>query len=163
MQPRAEGRIELQPTDDRAAALAELAREAQRIVRIFSDELDPELFDNVALTDELSRVARHGRQCEVRILIKDSVQLVKRAHRLGALHRRLMSAVPIRKLTYAPDHYVPNYVLIDTVGVFYIPNEENKVCFLNRDDRALVKHLSEQFDDLWQKSLTDVELRNMPM
>jgi hypothetical protein len=163
MQPKALGRVELQPTDDQAAALAGLAQDAERIVRIFSDELAPDLFDSAALADELSRVARHGRQCEVRILIKNSVQLVKRAHRLGALHRRLVSSVPIRRLGYNPDHYVPNYVLIDDRGVFYIPNEEDKVSFLNRDDRALVKHLTEQFDELWQKSIPDVDLRNMPM
>jgi hypothetical protein len=44
--------------------------------------------------------------------------------------------VQIRKLTYNPDHYVPNYVLIDASGVFQVPNEGNKVSFLNRDDRA---------------------------
>jgi hypothetical protein len=71
--------------------------------------------------------------------------------------------VQIRKLTYNPDHYAPNYVLIDASGVFQVPNEGNKVSFLNRDDRALVKHLSEQFDDLWQKSVADLELRIAPV
>jgi len=40
-------------------------------VRVFSDNLNPEFFDSDALVNALSRVAHHGRQYEVRILIKD--------------------------------------------------------------------------------------------
>ena len=99
----------------------------------------------------------------MRILIKSSLFLVKRSHRLATLHRRLLSSVPIRKLSYCPDHFVANYVLVDDSGVFFIPNEDDKVCFANKDDRPLVKHLIEQFDDLWDKSSPDPELRDMPM
>ena len=71
--------------------------------------------------------------------------------------------VLLRKLTYCPDHYVANYVLVDDGGIFFIPNEDDKVCFWNRDDRPLVRHYTEQFDELWQRSSPDPELRFMPM
>lgn len=163
MQPKAEGRVEVPATADQSGAIRELVADGRRTVRVFSDFLDPQLFDNADLVAELSRVARLGRQCQVRILVKNSLFLVKRSHRLATLHRRLPSSVPIRKLTYSPDHFVANYVLIDDCGVFFIPNEEDKVCFANNDDRPLVKHLIEQFDDLWDKSSPDPELRDMPM
>jgi hypothetical protein len=161
--PRAEGRIELAASDDRAGALSELVRDARHIVRIFSDHLSPQLFDNEDLARELSRVARQGRPCEVRILIKSSQFLVKRPHRLGALHQRLLSSVLLRKLAYCPDHYLVNYVLVDDCGIFLIPNDDDNSCFLNREDRPLVKHYSEQFDELWQKSGPDPDMRVMPM
>ena len=163
IQPRIDGRIELAAADDQAGALCELVTGAQHRVRIFSDTLSPTLFDNVELTHELSRVARQGRQCEVQILIKDSVFLVKRAHRLAALHQRLVSSVLLRKLTYAPEHFLANYVLVDDNGIFFIPNDDDKTCFMNRDDRALAKHYGEQFDDLWQRSVADPDLRFMPI
>jgi len=163
VKPKSEGRVELEASGDQAGALCELVKDATHIVRILSDFLSPQLFDNAALASELSRVARHGPPCEVRILVKDSRFLVKRAHRLGALHQRLVSSVPLRKLTYCPDHFVANYVLVDDGGIFFIPNEDDKVCFWNRDDRVLVKHYREQFDDLWQRSTADPELRIMPM
>lgn len=163
LMPRSEGRIELLPADDQADALCQLVNGATRIVRILSDNLKPELFDNAELAEALSRVARHGRQCEVRMLVKDTSMLIKRAHRLGALHRRLPSLVLLRKLSYCPDHYVPNYVLVDNTGVFFIPNEEDKVSFVNDSDRPLVKHYIEQFDDLWQKSMGDPEMRTVPV
>ena len=161
--PRSEGRIEIEASGDQAGALCELLRGAQHMVRIFSDCLSPQLFDHAGLAGELSRVARQGRACEVRILIKDSQFLTRRAHRIGALHQRLVSSVALRTLTYCPDHYVANYVLVDDSGIFFIPNEDDKVCFCNRDDRALVKHYTQQFDDLWHRSSPDPELRFMPM
>ena len=161
--PRSEGRIEIDAAGHPAQKLAELLGGAERIVRIFSDGLDPEIFDTEEVAAELSRLARKGYQCEVRILIKDSYALVKRAHRLGTLHRRLVSSVQIRKLSYIPEHYVPNYVLVDDHGVFFDPKEDDKVRYMNADDRPLVKHYAEQFDELWSKSGPDPELRVMPM
>ena len=163
VQPKAEGRIEIDPADEPGARLAELVRGGERIVRILSDELDPELFDTEALAEELSRIARRGQQCEVRILLKDSHNLSKRRHRIGTLHRRLVSSVQIRKIAYFPEHYVANYVLVDDHGIFLIPMEDDKVTFMNHDDRPLVKHYVEQFDSLWSRSGPDPELRVMPM
>lgn len=161
--PRSEGRIEVPATGDPAGRLCELVAGAERIVRIFSDALAPELFDNQALASALSQLARSGRQCEVRILIRDSELLVKRAHRLGALHRRLLSVVQIRKLGPQTEHQAANYVLVDDRGIFFIPMEDDKVCFMNHEDRPLVRHYTERFDDLWARSGSDPELRVLPL
>lgn len=163
MQPSAEGREELQTPEQQAQGLARLVDGADRIVRIVSDRLDPALFDNQALADALSAVARKGRQCEVRILVHSTALLVKRRHRLIELHRRLVSSMPIRRLAHVPETLVADFVLVDDHGLFWIPRDEDKVCYLNSDDRPMVKHLIEQFDDLWSRSQPDPELRVMPM
>jgi hypothetical protein len=163
MQPKPEGRIELLPADDQAGALQRLVGRAERTVRIFSDALDPALFDHAALAESLSQLVRRARQCEVRILIKDSHNLVHRSHHLGTLHRRIGSSVQIRKLSDFPEHYVANYVLVDDSGAMYLPMNDDKVCFVNDDDRALVRHYTEQFDELWARSSPDDEMRNMPI
>ncbi len=161
--PKAEGRIEIDATENPAARVAELVRGGERIVRILSDDLEPALFDTEALAEELSRIARRGQQCEVRILLKNSHNLSKRRHRIGVLHRRLVSSVQIRKIADFPEHYVANYVLVDDHGIYLIPMEDDKVTFMNHDDRPLVKHYTEQFDSLWFRCGQDPELRVMPM
>ena len=163
VQPKAEGRTEIPAGSAQAQALQELVRGAERSVRILSDTLDPDLFDHEALSAELSRLVRSGRQGEVRILVKDSHNLVKRSHQLATLHRRLVSSVQVRKLTQFPEHYVTNYVIVDGRGILFLPMLDDKVCFVNADDRALAKHYAEQFDELWSRSGPDPELRVMPM
>lgn len=163
VQPKPEGRSELPAGEVQAQALQELVRGAERSVRILSDALDPVLFDHEALSLELSRLVRTARQCEVRILVKDSHNLVKRSHHLATLHRRLVSSVQVRKLTQFPEHYVANYVIVDERGILYLPMADDKIGFVNADDRALAKHYAEQFDALWSQSGPDPELRVMPM
>lgn len=161
--PKADGRVELDASADQVAALVTVLNVAQRMVRILSDALDPALFDHPSIAAELSRVARHGRQCEVRILLKDSSYLSKRRHRIGSLHRRLPSSLRILKPTLVPEDFLGNYVLADDCGVFFLPMEDDKFCFLNPDDRPLVKHLALQFDDMWERAVPDPELRVMSL
>ena len=161
--PKAEGRLEVDAASDQVGALVSVLRGASRIVRILSDALDPALFDYPAVAAELSRVARHGRQCEVRILLKQSHHLSKSSHCIGTLHKRLLSSVRILKPTFIPEDFAANYVLADDCGVFFMPMEDDKFCFLNHDDRPLVKHLALQFDDMWSRAIEDPELRLMPL
>lgn len=163
MRPSSEGRIEIVTAEEQAGALRALAGEARQLVRILSDELAPVPFDDEDLARELSRLARQGPPCEVRILIKDSRLLRQRGHRLAELHRRLVSAVPLRRLDYCPEQYIANYMLVDDTGLFFIPNEDGKTCFWNASDRAFVKFLTTQFDELWHRSDADPELHFMPM
>ena len=88
VRPKSEGRVEIAASGDQAGALCALLQGAQHIVRIFSDALEPQLFDHAGLAAELSRVARQGRACEVRILFKDSHALTRHTHRLATLHQR---------------------------------------------------------------------------
>lgn len=161
MQPSSEGRLEARTPEEQFAALCELLTHARRIVRILSDDLAPALFDQEETAGELSRIARQGPPCEVRVLIKDSRHLRGSAHRVGVLHQRLVSSVPLRLLLYRPEHQVANFVLTDENGVLFLPNAAEKLCFWNRDDRAFVRHLIAQFDELWHKSGPDPELRSM--
>ena len=161
--PGSEGRQELAECEQQAAGLVSIVARATRIVRVLSQELNPELFDNKALVSELSRVARLGRQCEVRILVQSTHLLVKRRHRMAALHARLLSSVPIRTLPHMPEHVTADYVLADDSGVFWMPRAADRVCFMNAFDRPRVKQLTEQFDELWFRAQPDPELRVMPL
>lgn len=163
MKPASAGRIMLETPEAQASALGQLARSARLMVRIFSDTLAPALFDTEELAKELSRLARQGPPCEVRILIKDSHSLRKRGHRLAELNRWLVSALQLRKLDEDPELHVANYMLADGSGVLFMPNEAEKLCFWNPEDRAFCKYLAERFDELWYRSSPDPELRFMPM
>lgn len=161
MQPGTEGRVELEPDESPTGHLIDLVREGRRIVRIFSDDLDPDIFADAGLAEALSEFARLNRRSEVRILIKNSEYLVGRSHDITNLNRRIPSLVAIRKLTYAPELYIDNYLLVDDHGLYYDPKDENQIRFINANDRPMVKHLSLQFDELWAKSHEDPELRSL--
>ena len=161
MHPSVEGRVELDPEHHHAPPLTELVRSGRRLVRILSDDLHPDIFDDIDFSEALSKLARDNRHSQVHILVKTTQYLVGRGHHLTQLYRRLPSLVTIRVLTYCPNIYVANYMLVDSNGLYYDPRDDDKVSFVNDNDAPMVKHLAAQFDELWEKSETDTELRSL--
>jgi hypothetical protein len=146
------------PFDRYTVALCE---SATRHIAIQSPQLDHAAFDNSALVDALSALARRSRQAQVRILVNDARSLVSRGHKLLQLARRLPSVVHIRKLAEHPQWNNETIVIRDRDGVLYKPGGSDHDAFYEPDSRAsTVRHL-ELFDELWRYSVEDPELRSL--
>ena len=137
----------------------ELCANASRSVCILSPELDREAFDNPALVDVLSALARHSRQTDVRILVQNAGKLVGRGHRLLQLSRRLPSTVRIQRLAEHPDWNGETIVIRDRDGVLYKPGDADHEGFYEPNSRASTQHHADLFEDLWRHSVEDTEFR----
>ena len=146
------------PFDDLAV---ELCHSAARYICILSPCLDHAAFDNSGLADALSALARRSRQTRVRILISDSRQLVGRGHHLLELARRLPSNVQIKKIAEHPDWNGETIVIRDRDGVLYKPGGSGHDAFYEPDSRSSALGHLELFEDLWQHSAEDIEIRSM--
>jgi predicted GNAT family N-acyltransferase len=142
-----------------ATLAIELAATANRQLRIYSPKLDHAVFDRQALADAIAAVARNSRYSDIRILICDSKPIVKQGHRLLNLSRRLPSSVRIQKLSDHPNLPDYSFVIRDTDGTIYKPNDANRGGFYEPDSRASAKKFIDQFDELWSRSKPDSELR----
>jgi predicted GNAT family N-acyltransferase len=136
-----------------------LARSARRELRIFSPRLDHEVFDNTAMADAMSALARGSRYSSVRILVTDTQPMVKQGHRLLALSRRLSSSIHIQTLTEHPELPDDSFVIRDHTGIIFKPLGKDKPGFYEPNSRAIAKRHIELFDSLWNKSKPDPELR----
>ena len=141
----------------------ELCNSAARYICILSPRLDHEAFDNRALADALSALARRSRQTQVRILISDSRGLVGRSHRLLQLVRRIPSSLAIQKLAEHPDWNGETIVIRDRDGVLYKPGGSDHEGFFEPDSRASTQKHLELFEELWRHSTQDVELRSLSL
>lgn len=147
-----------QPFDELAV---ELATSASRYLYILSPSLDHAAFDNDALAEALSRLARHSRQTEVRLLISDSRPLIARGHRLLELARRIPSVVALRKLPEHPEWVGQTIVIRDRDGLLFKPGDSLHEAFYEPDSRAAVQPQLDLFDNLWRYSEQDPNLRTM--
>lgn len=146
------------PFDRYTVALCE---SAMRHLAIQSPQLDHAAFDNSALVEAISALARRSRQAQVRILVSDARSLVTRGHKLLQLARRLPSVVHIRKLAEHPQWNNETIVIRDRDGVLFKPGGSDHDAFYEPDSRAsTVRHL-ELFDELWRYSIEDPELRSL--
>jgi len=148
------------PFDDYAVSLCQ---SAARYICILSPQLDHVAFDNSALVDAISALARRSRQTQVRILISDSRPLVNYGHRLLQLARRLPSTVHIRKLEEHPQWNNETVVIRDLDGVLYKPGGSDHDAFCEPNSRASTRRHLELFEELWRFSEEDEELRSLTL
>lgn len=146
-----------------ATLAVELARTASRHLRIYSYRLDHEVFDSATLASAIGDLARRGRYSEIRILVSDARPMVQRGHRLLQLSRRLSSSVSIRVLAEHPELPEATYVVRDTDGILYKPDDVGRGGFFEPGSRASAKKFIDGFDALWRWGERDPRLRQLTL
>ena len=143
----------------RSHALA-LIDQARRSLCLYTPDLEAWLYDQRAIGDACSRFLRaHPRNC-LRILLRDSSLAVRNGHRLLRLARQLPSNCQIRKLH--PDYPADDlaYLLVDDCGLLLRPAPLLPTAQIHYQARARVRQLQRQFDQAWNTSLSDPNLRS---
>lgn len=137
---------------DSAATVLDLCAQARRTLRIFSNELEPELYANDATVSALSTFARRHRQSEIRLLICDETALRESRHPLVALSQRLPSALPLRVL---PSDFRPEldelFLLADRSGILVYPDGAPNTAWCSYHLPPKVTDYQERFDRMWER------------
>lgn len=147
------------PQMARAHALAML-QQAQRSLCIFSTDLEPWLYHHRSVQEACTRLLLANPKNCLRILVKDLSRAVKQGHRLLGLSRRLSSNLHIRKLH--PDYPCEEvaFLLADDCGLLLRPEPEQFAGYALYQDPARVRLRQRQFDQAWQASITDPDVRS---
>nr|WP_322940269.1 histone acetyltransferase HPA2 [Pseudomonas sp. s4] len=148
-----------QPQEARAHVLA-LIQQAQRSLCLYSDDLEPWLYHHSSVQQACTRFLLSNPRTRLRILLRDSTRAVKEGHRLLALSRRLSSNLHIRKLN--PDHANEEsaFLIADDRGLLLRPELNQQSGYTLYNDPARVRQRQTQFDQAWDTSITDPDLRS---
>ncbi|WP_192985650.1 histone acetyltransferase HPA2 [Pseudomonas sp. EggHat1] len=148
-----------QPQQARAHILA-LIQQAQRNLCLYSDDLEPWLYHHSSVQQACTRFLLNSPRARLRILLRDPTRAVKEGHRLLALSRRLSSNLHIRKLN--PDYASIDqaYLIADDTGLFLRPELDQQSGYALYNDPARVRQRQTQFDQAWDTSITDPDLRS---
>ncbi len=143
----------------RAHALA-LLEQARRTLCIYTPDLEPWLYHHSQIQAVCQRFLIAHPRNRLRILIGDVTRAVKEGNRLLTLARRLSSNCHIRKLN--PDY--PNeeaaYLLADTSGLLFRPEPEQYAGYALYNHPGRVRVRQAAFDQAWDSSLSDPDLRS---
>lgn len=147
------------PDQARAHALA-LCQQARRSLCLYSVDLDPWLYHRGAIQQACSVLLLANPRNQVRILVRDATRAVKEGHRLLTLSRKLSSNLSIRKLH--PDYPAEEvaFLLADDCGLLLRPDPAQCAGLALYHDVQRVRLRQNQFDQAWQTSLTDPDLRS---
>ena len=141
--------------------LVALTQQCQRHLDIFTHTLDRRIYNSEALYQAILKLATRSRHSRIRIIIKDSNDLVKRGSRIRNLSQRISSRIQFRNPPTEYRDYVEEFVVADNVGVIHRPIASRynaHICF-NESNKA--RQFSKFFEECWIKSSSDPNLRRL--
>ena len=138
-----------------------LTQQASKSIDILSRHLDPGVFDNTDFIDAVKNLSISSKFTKVRILLNDSEPMTKNGHRIIDLIQQLTSTIEVRKISNDYKSYNEAFSLFDGKGVIYLRYADRYDGFANFDRPRLVTELSNFFNEVWEHSTPDSNLRRL--
>lgn len=148
-------------TREVSRAVAALAAQARRRLDILTPDLERGIYDNADFLNAVRGLVTSSSRTAVRVLVGDSERAVKRGHRVIELARTLTTSIDLHRPGPTSDTGSEGFLLVDDRGVVWRADSERadaSVCF---DAPVSVRRLRSRFDELWEDSQPDPELRRL--
>ena len=157
----ASGQLSLYGIEQNREAVAAMVAGARHSVVIFTWDLDRLLYDQQPFLDSLKDLATKRRRSNIRVLLQNNERAIKHGHRLIHLARRLTSKFEIRRPHRDYIDHSENFIVVDGVG--YVHRERYTQYESTADFKDLLgaRKLTEFFDEVWERSEVDPELRSL--
>ena len=142
-----------------AHALA-LLQQSRNSLCLYTPDLEPWLYNHSSVQDACTRFLLASPKNRLRILVRDVSRPVKQGHRLLNLAQRISSNLHIRRLN--PDHPSEDiaYLLADARGLLLRAHPEDYAGYALYNDPGRVRLQQAQFDQAWDISVLDPDLRS---
>jgi len=138
-----------------------LTQQTRRELLLYTDDLEPDIFDQQAFLDAANDLVRQHQDARIRILLENSRKTVQQGHRLIELSRRRSSQIQIRRPPVQYRNHGKTFLLCDETGYYFRPlasRYEGTGNFNNPGQAAVHKKL---FMEVWDQSQADGEMRRL--
>ena len=143
-------------------AVAAMATQARRELRLLTPDLEPILYDQAPFLDNVTRLAVHRRgRLPVRILLIDAEPALTRGHRLIELSRKLSSAVQIQAVPAELAEQCDHYLLADDSGYCLRRSAAPNAALVDFNANAHVRRMQRDFEQLWAQGAVHTGLRRL--
>ena len=138
-----------------------LVEQARREILIFSEDLDPDYYDQAPFVEALRRLCLGAPPQCVRVLLGDPRAVALRGHRLIGLARQLTSRIAVRHLAEDFKDRPDAFLIADGRGycVRRLADSAEAVADLNGARQGRL--LRAEFEQMWERSDVDIELRRL--
>jgi len=142
--------------EDMRAAVDAVAASAQRLMTIYTPDLEPDLYDQNAFLEIVKRFVLARRFAKVRVLLSDSGRLLRDNNRFIAMGRRLTSCIDIRPAVGVAKQRACAYLIADDRAIVYRvhPDRWDGVADLNNP--PIARQYLDEFDEIWHASVDDL-------
>ncbi|MCS6948007.1 MAG: hypothetical protein NZM12_10365 [Steroidobacteraceae bacterium] len=137
----------------------ELARGAQRLLSIYSPDLEPELYDQTPFLDIVKRFVLARNFAKVRVLLTERTRMLRDGNRFVAMSRRLSSYIELRLVAPPQGLRVHSYAIADDRAIVLRLRGEDWRSVADLANPTAARLQLADFDALWQANTPDYGFR----
>ncbi len=146
--------------DNREVALS-LVQQAHRSLHLFTHDLDPALYDTRDFVEAVKQLAIQSPHSKVYILLKDPTTAITRGHRIVELARRISSHVFIHRVAEEDQDRIDSFMVVDEVGILRRAHGARFEGTAEFNNPGEARQLLKSFNDAWERSVPEAELRRL--
>jgi hypothetical protein len=141
------------------SAVNEIAATAQRLISIYTPDLEPDLYDQTPFLEIIKHFVLTRSFSKVRVLLAEPTRVMRDSNRFVAMGRRLSSCIDIRYVAAQTPQRASAYLIADDRAIVYRLRADtwDGVADINNSQAARA-HLQE-FDQVWNASAPEHGLR----
>ena len=141
--------------------MAEIAAQAKRWISIYTPDLEPGVYDSEAFLDVAKRLVLAKRYAKIRVLISEPHRTVRIGNRFVSVGRRLNSYIEFRNVHPDYQEHREAYLIADDIALLYRVEGRKWEGIADTYEPAVAKRYLVQFDEIWNASEIEQELREL--
>ncbi len=139
------------------------AKSAQRLLSIFTADLEPMIYGEEPFLEAVRRLVLARSYAKVRVLVADPSQALADNNRFLALARRLARCIDLRSMSADYPVSAGAFIIADDKALVYRLQADRWDGISDMNDPAVVRRYLNFFDEVWQTSMQESQMRQMLM
>lgn len=134
---------------------------AKRTIDIYAFKLDPEIVNHKTVIQALKLLPQQSSSARIRILVQESRESISECAAFVEMARKYSSLVEFRKVVDLIESTPSSWMTVDQDKYITRTNSysyHGKAC---HQDKSRVRDLTKQFEEIWEKSEPDPEMRRL--
>lgn len=153
--------LRLQSQNDNRLAATRMVEQGKFSLYLFTPNLDPRIFDTNEFIEATKNLALASTRSKVYILIQDPTVVVTRGHRIIELARRISSHIFIHRANEEDQDRIDTFMIVDAVGIIHRPHADRYEGTVEFNNPGSARLLQKKFNNAWERSVPEPELRRL--
>lgn len=151
--------VRIESLEDMRAAVNRIAAGANRMMSMYTPDLEPELYDQTPFLDIAKRFVLARNFVKIRVLVGDGRRLARDGNRFVAMGRRLGSYIEMRMMQHRVDQRAAGYLIADDRTLAMRARTGSWHGLADFNSQANARLLLNEFDVAWQANAPEDELQ----
>ena len=141
-------------------AVNKAAGVAQRLISIYTPDLEPDLYDQSAFLEIIKHFVLARSFAKVRVLLVEPSRVMRDSNRFVAMGRRLSSCIDIRYVAGEAPQRASAYLIADDKAIVFRMRADTWDGIADFNNQAVAKLYLTEFDTVWNASAPEHGLRS---